>query len=37
MQAHVFCVVGDGGFLMNGAQELLTAIENALHITILLL
>ncbi len=34
-QAHVFAIVGDGGFLMNGAQELLTAIENDLHITIL--
>jgi TPP-dependent indolepyruvate ferredoxin oxidoreductase alpha subunit len=36
-QAHVYAIVGDGGFLMNGAQELLTAIQHKLHITILVL
>jgi acetolactate synthase-1/2/3 large subunit len=36
-EANVFCIVGDGGFLMNGSQELLTAIQHDLHITILIL
>jgi len=36
-EAHVFAIVGDGGFLMNGAQELLTAIQHDLHITILVI
>lgn len=36
-EANVYCIVGDGGFLMNGAQELLTAIEHDMHITIMVL
>ena len=30
-------VVGDGGFLMNGAQELGTAIANGIDLTIVVL
>lgn len=36
-QVPVVAVVGDGGFLMNGAQELGTALANGIHITVVVL